>query len=143
MADSLATDGIVHSGCSYFAPLNGRKFSAMIRGWFDGGCRNGVMGAGCVIEAAFVVSSKGEPEWSTVATYGVRLGREGCSDLAELSACGFLICGIADLLCCNDIRFDPFCYVVPRSDAALMCRKAIDSLLTSYGCTATRPMRAG
>ena len=60
MADGLATDGIVHSGCCYFAPLKGRTFPAIIRGWFDGGCRNGVMGAGCVIEAAFVVSSKGE-----------------------------------------------------------------------------------
>ena len=112
-----------------------------VRGWFDGGCRNGVMGGGVVLQVADHLTSESLPAWQSVISLGFRLGTNGSSDLAELAAAGMMLCVVFDFFEFNHVVLDPYCYTIPKSDCALTCRLALDRLLLAWSCSDLRTLK--
>ena len=74
-ADALATEGIVTYGrFRVYHDLMRRP--RRIRGYFDGGCREGVMGSGWLVQGLFEKSAGGGAEWRNLC-------EAGCGALGE------------------------------------------------------------
>ena len=136
-ADALATEGVLAYGRLSLGSVRSRNNICYLRGHFDGGFRNNVMGCGVTLEGASRLVN-GQPDWKVICEVGTRIGRGGNAAIAEM--CGFLFCfaAICDFWVGGGIVFSPYCSVVPQSRASLDIVCAIDELLASSGVTAQK-----
>lgn len=136
-ADALATAGVLSFGKMLWGPVRSRHNICFIRGHFDGGFRDNVMGCGVILEGATRLV-KGQPEWKVICEVGTRIGCGGNAAISEM--CGFLFCfaAICDFWESGGVVISPYCSVVPQSRASLDIVCAIDELLTSAGVVAQK-----
>ena len=72
-ADALATEGVLAFGRVERGRWRTSDRATFLRVWFDGGCREGKMGAGVRLEAGCSLGLDGRPNWELVVGFGVKL----------------------------------------------------------------------
>lgn len=125
IADEYATSGVLGFGKIHLGPWRWGRDPQFVRVWFDGGCRDQVMGAGVCMEAADDLDVCGRPKWIEVAGFGTRLrrgssgeNRRNDSVIAEAVGCGLSICLLCEFLSRRQFVFTPYCNVGWRNDRA-------------------------
>ena len=137
LADSMATSGIESFGKVNYGNWRGHYGRpARLRGWFDGGCVKGVVGAGIVLEGCRRLG-KGESDWIRICAVGTRIcSNSGSSDIAELFAAAHLLAAVAELLSsAGHIEFSPHCRVVAKSSTGKHIMATIERLWKAVNFT--------
>ena len=132
-ADALATEGVLAFGRVERGRWRKSDRAKFLRVWFDGGCREGKMGAGVRLEAGSSLGLDGRPNWELVVGFGVKLvgglGKRADSGIAEAVGCGLSVCILWELLSGCEIVFTPHCNVCWTCEHAKKVWQAIEDLL--------------
>ena len=132
-ADALATHGVTSFG--RFKTFNNWREKGRVeklRGFFDGGFRNCVMGCGWYIQQGVINFDK-SLTWVDVCEGSSRIGDSGgSSDIAEIAAFGLMLMSCVEFLINKQVEFTPHCRVVSHSPVSDKCKAALEHLISPY-----------
>ena len=103
--------------------------------WFDGGCRDGVSGAGVLIEGCRGLVEDGCPNFVKVIQLSFRVQHKcGSSEAAEAVACLVGLAGVLEICTgCSSLVVDSYCKLRCSCDAARAILDACDAFLLNEG----------
>ena len=134
IADDFATSGVLAFGKTRVGSWQRNRRALFARIWFDGGCREEIMGSGVWLEAADRLGDDGLPCWVFVCGFGTRLrnasgNARNDSVVAEAVGCGLSLCLLCEFLSVRDFVFTPHCNMRWACKHAVSVWQSIEGLL--------------